>query len=102
MNGISEPLRTSQNALWAMRNTHGFRKARVNRVRDCRRNFLRDRHNEKYMPEKCHALVDKKGEPHMYMMMTHDEAKEKNKTAVAIGLRWTLGQAPNGEVVKTK
>ena len=102
MRGMSESITKFQSALWAMRVRHGVRKARINRIRDHRRNSARAKHASKDRPDFCHALVDKDGKAYMYMMMTHDEAKEKSKTASLIGLRWTLCEAPAGERIKTK
>lgn len=102
MIGLSNSSLMYKNVLWANSVRHGYRKAKINRIRDHRRNAVRAKASEHLYPERCHGLVDKTGKPFMYMMMTHDEAKRRNKQTELIGYRWTLCTPTNQKEIKTK
>ena len=102
MNGLSNSTLTYKNVLWANSVKHGYRKAKINRIRDHRRNMARARASEHLYPERCYGLVDKAGKPFMYIMMTHDEAKRRNKQTETIGYRWTPCTPTNQKEIKTR
>lgn len=102
MIGLSNSSLVYKNVLWAKKTIHGYRKAKINRIRDHRRNTARARANEHLHPERCHGLVDKTGRPFMYMMLTHEEAKRRNRQTELIGYRWTLCTPTNHKEIRNK
>lgn len=102
MIGLSNSSQVYKNVVWAKRLKPKYRKARVSRILDWKKNAIMAKASEHLYPERCHGLVDKTGRPFMYMMMTHDEAKIRNKQTELVGYRWTLCTPTNHKEIKTR
>ena len=102
MNGVSG--RIINHAIKIQLNKYG-RNARLShgvRMFDLKKNTRIAKETEKYLPERCYALVDSSGKIYKYCMMTHKEARIKSKQTSMLGFRWTQCTPKNIKEIKTK